>query len=90
MTTRSLLDAMRSGAVSPPHQLHTALQEAQSAVARDECLALKPLLALPSGEGGGGTITETDFVNPSVEENLLHVSRLNLTLGLVDCEVFYD
>ncbi|CDS36651.1 hypothetical transcript [Echinococcus multilocularis] len=70
MTTRSLLDALRSGAVLSL-QLQTTLQEAQSAVARDDHLSLRPLLALPNGEGRG-TIREVDFVNPSVEENLLH------------------
>ncbi|KAL5961318.1 hypothetical protein TSMEX_010973 [Taenia solium] len=71
MTTRSLLDAICSGGGSSLHQLQTTLQEAQSAIARDDYQALRPLLALPSGEGKG-TITELDFVNPSVEENLLH------------------
>ncbi|KAL5104669.1 hypothetical protein TcWFU_004183 [Taenia crassiceps] len=71
MTTRSLLDAMRAGGAPSAHRLQTTLQEAQSAVARDDYLALRPLLALPSGEGGGA-VTEMDFVNPSVEENLLH------------------
>ncbi|VDM18181.1 unnamed protein product [Hydatigera taeniaeformis] len=89
MPTRSLLDAMRSDVGSGRRHLQTTLQEAQSAVARDDCLSLKPLLALPSGEGEG-TITEMEFVNPSMEENLLHVRCLRLAQSLVHCGVCLD
>lgn len=70
MTTRSFLDAM-----SNPSTFQSPLQQAQSVVVKDDYEALGPLLALPDGNGGGGgSVKETDFVNPPVEENLLHVS----------------
>lgn len=72
MTTRSLLDAMRSGDASNSSVCQSPLQRAQSLVSKDDYQALKPLLALPNGEGG--SIKETDFVIPDVKENLLHVS----------------
>lgn len=72
MTTRSFLDAMRSND-APDSAFQSPLHQAQSLVSKDDYEALKPLLALPNGEDGG-PIKETDFVNPSVNENLLHVS----------------
>ncbi|KAM7536774.1 hypothetical protein Aperf_G00000081009 [Anoplocephala perfoliata] len=50
---------------------HSTLQQAQSLVSKDDYQALKPLLALPNGEGGG-PVKETDFTIPDVKENLLH------------------
>ena len=55
-------------------QLQTPLQKAQSAISRDDYMALKPLLALQPNHVGEDVVKETDFVNPAMQENLLHVS----------------
>ncbi|VUZ44028.1 unnamed protein product [Hymenolepis diminuta] len=81
MTTRSFLDAMRSNdALDSAFQ--SPLHQAQSLVSKDDYEGLKPLLALPGGEDGG-PIKETDFVNPSVNENLLHFAVRQLAANCV-------
>uniref|UniRef100_A0A5K3EMT0 SOCS box domain-containing protein n=1 Tax=Mesocestoides corti TaxID=53468 RepID=A0A5K3EMT0_MESCO len=71
MTTRSLLDVLQSGDAAAFESLQSPLHRAESAVAKDDYAALRPLLALPGG-GGGGPVTENLVVNSAVRENFLH------------------
>nr|CUU97663.1 hypothetical transcript [Hymenolepis microstoma] len=82
MTTRSFLDAIRSNDRPAFLNFQSPLQQAQSLVSKDDYEALKPLLALPNKEDGG-PIKETDFVNPDINENLLHFAVRHLAANCV-------
>lgn len=73
MTTHSFLDALKSGLLD----IQTPLQRAESAILRDDDMALKLILMDPR-LGESELITEETVVHSGTKETLLHVSGMEL------------